>query len=111
MIICEFCLQRKEDGVCALGLKQPVRIGCREFDPGIEKFCDNPSDFKGASQIIQMATFFEFKGKELKKIKQIAMQEEELRSKIADMQQEAHLRSKIAELQTDMQTDALAVGK
>jgi hypothetical protein len=98
MIICEFCLQRKEDGACALGLKLPVRIGCREFDPGIEKFCANPSDFKGASQIIQMATFFEFKGKELKKIKEIAMQEEQIRLKITEMQ-------------TNLQTDALAVGK
>jgi hypothetical protein len=107
MIICEFCLQRREDGACALGLKLPVRIGCREFAPGIEKFCANPSDFKGASQIIQMAIFFEFKGKELKKIKEIALREEEIRSNLADVQiEEEELRSKITAMQ-----DALAVAK
>jgi hypothetical protein len=85
MIICEFCLHRREDGQCAMGLKLPTRISCREFEPGIEKFCANPSDFKSASQIIQMATFFEFKGKELKKIKQLALDEEEIRLKLSEM--------------------------
>jgi hypothetical protein len=85
MSICEFCLQRREDGQCSLGLKLPTRISCRDFEPGIEKFCANPSDFKGASQIIQMAIFFEFKGKELKKIKQLAQDEEEIRLKISQM--------------------------
>jgi hypothetical protein len=94
MSICEFCLQRREDGQCGLGLKLPTRISCRDFEPGIEKFCANPSDFKGASQIIQMATFFEFKGKELKKIKQVALEEEELRLKLSRM----------------IQANALAVG-
>jgi hypothetical protein len=85
MSICEFCLQCREDGRCAMGLKQPTRISCRDFEPGIEKFCANPSDFKSASQIIQMATFFEFKGKELKKIKQLALEEEEIRLKINEI--------------------------
>ena len=83
MIICEFCLQFQSDGQCSFGLKIPSRMGCREFDPGIEKFCSNPSDFTGARQIIQMATFFEFKGLELKKIKTIAAREEQTRLEAA----------------------------
>jgi hypothetical protein len=79
MIICEFCLQYNPEGKCAFGLNLPKRMGCREFDPGIEKFCADPSDFKGAPQIIQMATFFGIKGMELKKIKLIAAQEERIR--------------------------------
>jgi hypothetical protein len=80
MIICEFCLQLREDGKCAYGLNKPSRMSCREFDPGIEKFCADPSDFRGAGQIIQMATFFGIKGKELRKIKLVAAQEERSRS-------------------------------
>lgn len=79
MIICEFCLQYNPEGKCAFGLNLPKRMGCREFDPGIEKFCADASDFKGAPQIIQMATFFGIKGMELKKIKLIAAQEERIR--------------------------------
>lgn len=76
MIICEFCVQYQKDGKCAFGLKIPRHMGCREFDPGIEKFCSDPSHFSGSGQIIQMATFFGIKGAELKKIKLIAAQEE-----------------------------------
>jgi len=47
-------------------------MGCREFDPGIDKFCSNPNDFVSPNQIIQMATFFGIKGTELKKVKAIA---------------------------------------
>jgi len=47
-------------------------MGCREFDPGIDKFCADPSDFVSPNQIIQMATFFGIKGTELKKVKAIA---------------------------------------
>jgi len=72
MIICEFCLQYTKDGQCAYGLRIPKRMGCREFDPGIDKFCSNPDDFVSPSQIIQMATFFGIKGTELKKVKLIA---------------------------------------
>jgi len=43
-------------------------MSCREFEPGIEKFCSNPGDFVGTGQILQMATFFGIKGTELKKI-------------------------------------------
>ena len=79
MIICEFCLQFQNDGQCNLGLRIPTRMSCREFDPGVEKFCSNPSDFKGAHQIIQMAAFFGIKGMELKKIRLIGAQAEESR--------------------------------
>lgn len=76
MIICEFCLQYRKNGECAFGLKLPRGMGCREFDPGIEKFCSDPNDFVSPSQIIQMATFFGIKGTELKKVKLIAAREE-----------------------------------
>jgi hypothetical protein len=62
-----------------LGLNIPKSMGCREFDPGIEKFCSDPNDFKNPGQIIQMATFFGIKGTELKKVKLIAAREEKLR--------------------------------
>ncbi|HKG20762.1 MAG TPA: hypothetical protein VKC34_02595 [Blastocatellia bacterium] len=42
---------------------------CREFAPGVEKFCSNPSDFVSADQIVQMAVYFGIKGIELKKVK------------------------------------------
>ena len=51
-------------------------MGCREFDPGIEKFCSNPNDFKSPGQIAQMAGFFGMKGIELKKVKLMAAQAE-----------------------------------
>lgn len=80
MIICEFCLQHQEGGQCRLGLDLPKRMGCRDFDPGIEKFCSKPSDFMNSGQIIQMATYFGIKGKELKKVKMMADQEERIRA-------------------------------
>lgn len=83
MIICEFCLQLAEDGKCAFGLNLPRGMSCREFDPGISKFCLNPQDFVSSGQIIQMATFFGIKGTELKKIKLIAAREEDDRKRPA----------------------------
>ena len=83
MRICEFCVRFQENGQCELGLNIPKGMGCREFEPGIEKFCSNPSDFVSASQIIQMATFFGIKGTELKKVKLIAAREGESRTKNA----------------------------
>jgi hypothetical protein len=50
-------------------------MGCREFDPGIGKFCSDPNDFVNPGQIVQMATFFGIKGTELKKVKLIAARE------------------------------------
>jgi hypothetical protein len=79
MIICEFCLQHQEDGRCRLGLNTPRRMGCREFDPGIEKFFSKPGDFVNSGQVIQMATYFGIKGKELNKVKMMAAQEERIR--------------------------------
>lgn len=76
MIICEFCLQFQKDGTCGYGLNIPKRMGCREFDPGIEKFCSNPNDFVSPGQILQMAGFFGLKGIELKKVKLMAAQAE-----------------------------------
>ena len=83
MRICEFCLQFREPRECALGLNLPKGMGCREFDPGIEKFCSQPNDFVSAGQIIQMATFFGIKGTEMKKVKLIATREGKIRDEIA----------------------------
>jgi hypothetical protein len=57
-------------------------MSCREFGPGIERFCSNPSDFVDPRQIIQMATYFGIKGTELKKVKRMAASEESSRSQI-----------------------------
>jgi hypothetical protein len=54
-------------------------MGCHEFDPALEGFCSNPRDFVSPGQIIQMATFFGIKGRELKKVKSMAEQEERIR--------------------------------
>ncbi len=79
MIACDFCLQYTQDGSCRLGLNIPKGMGCREFGPGMEKFCSDPNDFVSPSQIIQMATFFGIKGTELKKVKLMATREESTR--------------------------------
>jgi hypothetical protein len=79
MIVCEFCLNYQQDGECRLGLKIPKGMSCREFGPGIEKFCSDPGDFVNPNQIIQMATYFGMKGAELKKVKLMATREETTR--------------------------------
>lgn len=79
MIICEFCLNYRQDGECMLGLKIPKAMSCREFGPGIEKFCSDPGDFVNPNQIIQMATYFGMKGTELKKVKLMATRAESTR--------------------------------
>ena len=76
MIVCEFCVRYQSDGKCGLGLNIPKNMGCREFDPGMEKFCADPKDFVSPRQIIEMASFFGFKGMELKKIKLMTTREE-----------------------------------
>jgi hypothetical protein len=86
MTICEFCLQYRQDGKCGYGLDLPKRMGCREFDPGVERFCADPTDFTSASQIIQMATFFGIKGMELKKVRVVAAEAERARSSAASNQ-------------------------
>jgi hypothetical protein len=45
---------------------------CREFSPGVEKFCADPADFVSPNQIVEMARFFGIDKTELKKVKIIA---------------------------------------
>jgi len=79
LIVCDFCVQYQSDGKCGLGLNIAKAMSCREFAPGIERFCANPKDFVNAGQLTQMATFFGIKGVELKKIKLMAAREESTR--------------------------------
>lgn len=76
MIVCDFCMRYEPDGKCGLGLKIPNGMHCREFDPGIERFCADPKDFVSPRQIIEIATYFGIKGIELKKIKLMTAREE-----------------------------------
>ena len=80
MIICDFCKNYRQDGKCHLGLKLPSAMSCREFEPALEKFCSDPKDFVGPAQIVQMATFFGMKGRELKKVNLMAAHEEGART-------------------------------
>jgi len=45
---------------------------CREFAPGMRKFCDKPKDFVNADQIVEMARFFGIDKSELKKVRIVA---------------------------------------
>ena len=72
MIICEFCLLHSPEGVCRLGLNIPKTMKCREFAPGIDRFCAEPTDFVSSNQIVEMAKFFGLERTELKKVKIIA---------------------------------------
>ena len=72
MIICDFCLHYSQDGSCDLGLNIPKTMKCREFAPGIQKFCAKPTDFVSVDQIMEMATFFGLEKTELKKVRMIA---------------------------------------
>ena len=76
MIVCEFCLHQMQADGCRLGLDIPKGLSCREFAPGIEKFCADQKDFVNQNQIVQMATFFGFQRRELKKIRVMAAREE-----------------------------------
>ena len=76
MIICDFCLQFKEGDKCGLGLRIPKTMSCAEFDPGMEKFCSDPNDFTNEGQIVQMASFFGIRGREMKKVRAMAAQAE-----------------------------------
>ena len=76
---CEFCVRSTAAGACETGLKLPTGMSCREFQPGMEKFCADPKDFVSANQIIQMATYFGLQKKELKKVKQMATGEQSSR--------------------------------
>jgi hypothetical protein len=79
VIVCEFCTRYGSDGKCGLGLNIPKGMGCREFEPGLERFCSDPKDFVSPRQIIEMATHFGIKGAELKKIKRMTAREESAR--------------------------------
>ena len=83
MIVCDFCLHYGQDGNCRAGHNIPKTMSCREFNPVIEKFCADPKDFVSQSQIVQMATFFGFQRTELKKIKTMAVGEEDARVAVA----------------------------
>ena len=72
MIICEFCLLRLPDGLCGVGLTIPKTMKCRQFAPGIDRFCAKPTDFVSPNQIVEMARFFGLERTELKKVKVIA---------------------------------------
>jgi hypothetical protein len=71
MTICEFCLHYANES-CGVGLKIPKTMKCREFAPGMEKFCADPADFVSPNQIVEMARFFGIDKTELKKVKIIA---------------------------------------
>jgi hypothetical protein len=45
---------------------------CREFAPGIEKFCAKSTDFVSSNQITDMARFFGLEKTELKKVRIVA---------------------------------------
>ena len=72
MTICEFCRHHSTSGTCELGLNLPKTMRCREFAPGVEKFCADPADFVSPHQIVGMAKFFGLNGSELKKVKTVA---------------------------------------
>ena len=59
----------RPDGKCAMDLKIPKGMSCREYHPAIQNFCANPSDFVDSGQVVAMAMFFGIKGTELKKVK------------------------------------------
>jgi hypothetical protein len=80
MTICEFCIHYRAEGACGLGLNLPKRMGCRDFEPGLDKFCGNPNDFVSANQLVQMAAYFGIRGMEMKKVKLMAAQEEKIRA-------------------------------
>ena len=75
MTLCEFCLNHTSDGRCKLGLNIPKGMSCHDFQPELQKFCSDPNDFTGPSQLIQMATFFGLQKSELKKVRQMANRE------------------------------------
>ena len=80
MTICEFCLNLTSEGKCAVGLDVRKGMTCREFRPGMEKFCADPKDFVSPNQIVEMATYFGFQRMELKKVKLMAATEERART-------------------------------
>jgi hypothetical protein len=84
MAICEFCLEFTKDGKCTIGLDIRKGMTCREFRPGMEKFCSDPKDFVNPGQIVQMANYFGIGRTELKKVKLMATRAETRAQRIAD---------------------------
>jgi hypothetical protein len=76
MAICEFCLNFTKDGKCTVGLDIRKGMTCREFRPGMEKFCADPKDFVNGNQIVEMAMYFGLGRTELKKVKVMAARED-----------------------------------
>lgn len=74
MKICELCLHWR--GECSLDLRIPSGMSCREFAPGIERFCSDPKDFVDSRQVVEMATYFGLKKSELKKVAEMAVREQ-----------------------------------
>ena len=72
MTICDFCQHHSRESACHLGLNMPKTMKCREFAPGIDRFCAEPTDFVNPNQIIEMAKFFGLDKTELKKVRIIA---------------------------------------
>jgi hypothetical protein len=79
MIVCEFCLNYTSDGQCRIGLNLPKGMSCRDFSPGMTKFCSDPKDFSGPNQIVEMAKYFGLRKTELKKVALMAANEERAR--------------------------------
>jgi hypothetical protein len=75
MAICEFCLNYTSEATCTIGLDVRKGMTCREFQPGMEKFCSDPNDFVSPNQIVQMATYFGMGRTELKKVRLMATRE------------------------------------
>jgi len=72
VIICDFCILHSLEKGCSLGLNIPKTMRCREFEPGIDRFCAKPADFVDLNQIIEMAKFFGLARAELRKVKIVA---------------------------------------
>lgn len=68
MTLCEFCVLQQADKQCSKGNTIPKKMRCKDFTPGIERFCATPGDYSGRAQIGQMALYFGLKGKELKRV-------------------------------------------
>jgi hypothetical protein len=84
MAICEFCLEYTKDGKCTIGLDIRKGMTCREFRPGMEKFCSDPKDFVNPNQIVQMANYFGIGRTELKKVKLMATRAETRVQRVAN---------------------------
>ncbi len=76
MIICDLCMHYRPDSQCGMDLKIPKGMSCKDYYPGLQKFCENPNDFVNSGQVVAMATFFGMKGAELKKVKEMGLRAE-----------------------------------